>query len=140
MPHIESTGYKPSVSLRLDDAIRHCEAEAKRIADMLEFLNGIKRKEETMDVEILKFLSAFKEKRKTMKTLIIAASREVAKRIAIHRRIHAWTYLCQPHQLYGIDPNDVSIIAGYGWWNNPAADEFERFERRHKLKHEYIED
>jgi len=59
------------------------------------------------------------------KTLIIAANYEAARKWARHEKVRDWEYISRPEQLAWRSCKDFHWVAMYGWWNNPAAEEWE---------------
>ena len=61
------------------------------------------------------------------RTLIIAANYSAAREHARKENIRNWEYVDYPDKLRGISSKDFHCISLYGWWGNPAAEEWNRW-------------
>lgn len=64
------------------------------------------------------------------KTLIVAANYSAAKTWAYKNNVHNWEYIDYPEKLKGISSKDFCCVSLYGWWNNLAAEEWNRWIER----------
>lgn len=61
------------------------------------------------------------------RTLIIAANYSAAREYARKENIRNWEYVDYPDKLRRISSKDFHCISLYGWWGNPAAEEWNRW-------------